>query len=58
MVDAIPPNNSQRALFVGDPENVRETLELTEFEESIPKIMSAMPTASNARPSALFINFI
>jgi hypothetical protein len=36
MAEAAPPNSSHMVLLVGEPVKVRDTLELTEFEASIP----------------------
>jgi len=53
--DPIPPISNHNVLFVGDPLNVRDKVELAEFEASIPYTIRAMPIASNANPMALFI---
>lgn len=52
---AMPAIRSQVALFVGDPVNAREKLELTELFALMPKTIRTIPTASNARLIADFL---
>jgi hypothetical protein len=41
-------------LFVGEPENIREKSDPTEFEALIPYTVNAMPAANKANPIPLF----
>jgi hypothetical protein len=41
-------------LFVGEPENIREKSDPTEFEALIPYTVNAMPAANRANPIPLF----
>ncbi len=51
----IPPINIHMALFVGEPVNVRETLELKEFDAFTPKMIKTIPAVSSAINMALYI---
>jgi len=47
-LQAMPPMSIQVVLFVGEPVNVRETSELNELFELIPKTIRTIPTANKA----------
>jgi hypothetical protein len=55
---AMPPINSQIALFVGEPVKKREKSDPREFEALIPKMIRTIPKASSANPNGFIVIFL